>query len=138
MYREGLIKLSQSVLRFALVLRIAKFAADEGTDAAVELEDIEAGILLFDFFAAELDYIYGIVVNEDITLSMTEKQRTFYNSLRPDNIMVGAPLYELASEKYGLTRDMVKKFLANKKYFTRTEKGIYKRNYVADPYLNID
>lgn len=137
LYREAKIKLSQYVLRFTLLLEVVSRVVDDDPDANVGLEAMKSAILLYNFFVVELDYIYGIIYEKDITLLMTEKQRKFYNGLRPDGVIIGESLYELARDKYGLSKDMVKKFLGNKKYFTRTEKGTYRRNYAPDKYLQL-
>lgn len=132
LYYEGLIKLSQYVLRFVIVLQLARYATDEGTDEVVELDVMKGAILLFNYFRAELDYVNGVVNEKDPTLKMSEQQKSVYNHFGGREFIVGATLYETLYEKYGFTKDQMKKFVQNQEYFTRVRHATYRRTYMPE------
>lgn len=132
LYYEGLIKLAQYVLKFVIVLQVARYATDEGTDEVVELDAMKGAILMFNYFRAELDYVNGVVNEKDPTLKMSEQQRSVYNHFGGGEFIVGTTLYETLYEKYGFSKDQMKKFVQNKQYFTRVRHATYRRTYMPE------
>lgn len=124
---EALMKLSQYVLRFSLVLHVAHHYADESKADLVGIESVEGGIQMFNFFYVELEKVFQLVHDEDLTLRMTEQQRQVYNAL-PHEFYIAAS-YNYIYEQHKFTKDQLKKFVRNKLYFTWVERGKYRRNY---------
>jgi hypothetical protein len=111
-------------LRFSLILQLMYWATGELPMDNVGCRAVEGAILLTDYFKENTDRMQQFVLKKDTRLLMSKLQRKVYDSL-PKSFArkVGV---EIAA-RYGMSRDQLKRFVARKEFFSKTDYGEYEK-----------
>lgn len=126
-YYEAFVKLDNYALRFALILQMIYASVEDDSPNEVGIRAVENAILLVNYFMKEAIKVHKFVYEKDIRLAMSEIQQKVYDMLPPE-FYIGQKYDEVA--KLGFTKDQLKKFVGIKKYFTRINRGCYKKNFI--------
>jgi hypothetical protein len=117
-------KMDIYVLRFALILQLLYWAAEEESKTEVGLRAVQGAIRLTDYFKGEVAKVHRLVHEKDIRLMMSPLQRAVFDQLplefkREEAVRIAA--------KHKMTIDVLKKFLKKEQYFNRTNYGMYRK-----------
>jgi len=123
--RGILAKIETYIGRFALIVRLLRYACKEADNRAIDKEDIQAAIRLTDYFKAGALRVHSILSGEVNPLEkLPANKQDLYAAL--PNAFTRSEGEEIA-KGYTLDPRTFYRFIANKSFFRRTSYGTYEK-----------
>lgn len=115
-------KLEVYVIRFCLIIQMARWACSEGDKTEIDLVSVERAITLIDYFRDSAQQVQTVM---DCT-QLTQQQRQFLTEL-PESFQTAEVL--LIAERIGIKERAFKDFLSRNigTLFTKERHGVYRK-----------